>query len=324
MGAFATNCVALRFSASAAEFTYKLATPTPPTAPVTLRALDAATRINRDSGGRIEIQVYPNQELGGDLELLTQVRLGAVEFYTTGNTNLASLVPAAGLDSLPFIFSSYDDAWRASDGAMGKYVRAEILKTGLFPFEKTWDAGFRQIVSSLRPIVSPDDLKGLRIRVPSSPVLIALFKTLGASPTPLSYKDIYPSLQTHLIDAVDTGYTIVESGKLYEVLKYASETNHVWTGDSIVGNLAAWQRLPQKLRDIIERRFDEAALMERSDQRSSEVSSLGQLRKQGLIYNKADLPALRTVIRRAGLYAQWRSSFGTDAWAALEKSVGTL
>jgi TRAP-type C4-dicarboxylate transport system substrate-binding protein len=182
----------------------------------------------------------------------------------------------------------------------------------------------RQVLNRVRPITVADDLKNLKIRVPESPTLIAVFKAFGATPTPLNYKDVYVGLSTKLIDGAEMGYFAVESGKFYEVMKYASVTNHAWTSNSLLASMTAWQRLPQKLRDIAKRRFDEAADLERRDMERLDATLTTQLTAQGMVFNRADVATFRAAIRNAGLYGQWRTTFGPEAWAALERATGPL
>src|SRR5258708_5643607 len=166
-GAFATICIP-RYHGNAAEFTYKFHDDGNDASPLTRRALEAAAKILRESNGRMEIQVYPNEVLGGDQAVLGQVRLGAVEMAVIGNGNLSNLVPATALTGLPFIFGNLEEALRACDGALGDYVRSEISKAGLYPFRRIWDAAFNEISNNVRPINTPDDLKGLKIKVAAS------------------------------------------------------------------------------------------------------------------------------------------------------------
>ena len=243
VSAFGSICIP-RFPGNAAEFSYKLSTDVAANAPLTARALEAGARMYRESNGQFELKVYPNSVLGSDPDVLQQVRVGTTEFTQIGNAIIASLVPVAGLDGLGS-YPTYDAAWSATDGALGNYIRAAIAKAGIYTFSKTWDGSLRQIMNNTRPVNTPDDLRGLKIRVAQSPVSIALFRGLGATPTPLAYRDVYTSPANHLVDGVEMGYYIVEDGKLYEVLKYASGTNHVWTAIAMIANADAWQRLPR-------------------------------------------------------------------------------
>src|SRR5581483_3981120 len=101
--------------------------------------------------------------------------------------------------------------------------------------------------------------------------------------------------------------------KFYEVVKYGATTNHIWSGVTMIINAAAWERLPKPLRDTVEHRFDEAAMLERKDQQKSDASAVTELQQKGMLHTKADFASFRTVVRKAGLYAQWRSSFGSEA-----------
>src|SRR4051812_29638942 len=147
----------------AAEFSYKLATGQDPTHPINLRAQQALDRIREATGGRLEIRLFPANQLGSDTDLLAQVRNGSVEFFNLATSILATYVPAASLPNTGFAFKDYAAVWSAMDGGLGTYVRDEIAKTPILTVSKVWDNGFRQITSSTREIRTPADLKGFKI-----------------------------------------------------------------------------------------------------------------------------------------------------------------
>lgn len=159
-------CAILTRPASAAEFVYKFATGQDPTHPVNVRAQEAIQRILEATSGRLEIRLFPANQLGSDTELMTQVRSGGVEFFNQSSSILATLVPSAGLVNTGFAFTDYDSVWKAMDGDLGTYIRTQIAKTPIMAVSKAWDNGFRQVTSSGREIRSPDDLKNFQIRVP--------------------------------------------------------------------------------------------------------------------------------------------------------------
>ena len=161
--------------ARAAEFTLKLANNSPLTHPQTIRQQEAADRIKAATNGAVEIQLFPNNQLGSDTDMLSQLRSGAIDFFTLSGLILATLVPAASINGIGFAFKDYDTVWKAMDGKLGAHVRSEIDKRGLIAFEKMWDNGFRQITSSSHPIKTPADLKGFKIRVPVSPLWTSMF-----------------------------------------------------------------------------------------------------------------------------------------------------
>jgi TRAP-type C4-dicarboxylate transport system substrate-binding protein len=174
-----------KFGASRAaepEFAYKFGNSLPDTHPLNQRLAEAAAAILRESGGRLDIKLFPNSQLGGDTDMLSQVRSGALEFISTAGLILSTLVPVAAINGVGFAFPDYASVWGARDGELGLHVRAAIAKLNLQPFDRVWDNGFRQITSSTRPINRPRDLEGFKIRVPVSPLYTSLFRSLGAGP----------------------------------------------------------------------------------------------------------------------------------------------
>src|SRR5580698_579348 len=150
--------------ASAAEFRLYFATGQDPSHPVNKRAQEAIDRIKAATNGRLEIRLFPANQLGSDTDLLSQVRNGGVEFFNQASSVLSTLVPAAGIVNTGFAFSDSDQVWKAMDGGLGKYVRAQIKKVGLITMSKPWENGFRQITTSTKAVNTPEDLKGLKLR----------------------------------------------------------------------------------------------------------------------------------------------------------------
>lgn len=156
--------------ARAAEFSYKFASNLPAPHPLNVRAGEAAARILEATGGRVEVRLFPNNQLGSDTDTLSQLRSGAVEFFTLSGLILSTLVPAASINGVGFAFKNYGQVWAAMDGKLGEYVRAEIGKRGLMAMDRIWDNGFRQTTTSTKPISTPADLRGMKLRVPVSPL----------------------------------------------------------------------------------------------------------------------------------------------------------
>ena len=312
----------IRYPAGAAEFNFKLGTDAPADQHYTRRLIEAAAKIKAESGGRLEIAVFPNNQLGNEVSLLLQVRSGAIELTASSGIVLADIAPVAGMSTLPFLFASAKEALSTMAGPFGRYVRSAISKINVYPFEQDWSSGFRQMVNSVRPIVTPEDLRGLKIRSPISPVVTALFRAFGASPTPLGSNDMYVALQTHVVDGVELPLPVIVVYKIYEVQKYVSYTNHIWTSHTILANADAWQRLPRNLRDLAERYINQGANLDNADVPKLEAEAEGTLRNQGMIFNRPNLAPFRAVVQRAGLYSQWRESYGPQAWTLLEHSLG--
>jgi TRAP-type C4-dicarboxylate transport system substrate-binding protein len=198
--AWATGIIG-RPARAAAEFDFKLGVDTPDEHPLTRRLVEAAHDIATKSSGRVNVTVFSNSQLGGDPEMLSQVRAGGIELMAAPSLTLSILVPLSGLPSIGFAFQSYDQVWAAMDGGVGDLVRDAITKTGIVPMKKMWDNGFRQITSSSsRQLNSVEDLKGFKIRVPVTALLTSLFSGLGALPSSISYSELYSALQTHIVE----------------------------------------------------------------------------------------------------------------------------
>jgi len=309
----------------AAEFVYKYGNQVPASHPMTIYAQRAADRIKEETSGRLEIQLFPNNQLGGDTDMLSQLRSGALEFFTISPVVLSNLVSVASISGIGFAFPDYETAWRAMDGDLGAFVRAEIAKAGLTAMDKIWDSGYRQVTTSTKPINSADDLKGLKIRVPVTPLWSSMFKALGAAPASINFSEVYSALQTKVVDGQETPLVSIKAAKLYEVQKYCSLTNHVWDGYWFTANTRAWQRLPADLREIAARNFDKAADEQRLENKRLNESLRGELEKGGLAFNApSDPKSFRLVLTKAGFYAEWRSKFGAEAWKQLEKYANEL
>jgi tripartite ATP-independent transporter DctP family solute receptor len=256
--------------------------------------------------------------------MLSQLRSGAIEFFTMSGLILSTLVPAASINGIGFAFPDYDTVWKAMDGELGAYVRAQIAKANLIAMEKIWDNGFRQTTTSTRPIVTPADFKGLKIRVPVSPLWTSMFKAFDAAPASINFNEVYSSLQTKVVEAQENPLAIISTAKLYEVQKYCSLTNHMWDGFWFLANRAAFERIPQDLRAIVVKNINAAGVAERGDVAKLNAGLQSDLAAKGLVFNTPDPVPFREALRNAGFYSEWKGKYGEEAWAILEKSVGKL
>jgi TRAP-type transport system periplasmic protein len=320
VGSMATTLV----HAQTAEFKLKFASNLPVVHPLNVRAKEAADAILKESGGRVDIQIFPNNQLGSDTDMLSQVRSGSIDFFTLSGLILSTLVPVASINGIGFAFKDYDQVWAAMDGDLGAHVRAAIAKANLVAFDKIWDNGFRQITSSTKPINSPADLKGFKIRVPVSPLWTSMFKAFDASPASINFSEVYSALQTKIVEGQENPLAIIQTAKLYEVQKYCSLTNHMWDGFWFLANGKLWERMPADLKAIITKHINAAALFERDDVRRLNNSVEVELKVKGLAFNNVNTDAFRATLKKAGFYSDWKSKYGADAWTVLEKYSGKL
>jgi len=310
--------------AQQAEFTYKYANNLPDVHPLNVRAKEMAAAIKTETNGRFDLQIFPNNQLGSDTDMLSQIRSGGVEFFTLSGLILSTLVPAASINGIGFAFADYDMVWKAMDGDLGGYVRKEINKAGLAVMDKIWDNGFRQTTSSTKPINGPDDFKGFKIRVPVSPLWTSMFKAFDAAPASINFSEVYSALQTKVVEGQENPLVLISTAKLYEVQKYCSLTNHMWDGFWFLANRRAWEKMPEDVRTVVAKHINAAAVNERADTAKLNATVREDLTAKGLLFNQPPVDAFREKLRSAGFYAEWKGKYGDEAWALLEKSVGKL
>jgi TRAP-type transport system periplasmic protein len=308
----------------AAEFTIKLGNDLPATHPMNVRLQEVLPKILEDSHGKLEVRIFPNNQLGGDTDMLSQVRSGALEMVSMSGNILSTLSKVMALYGVAFAFPDYAHVWSALDGDLGAYLRAEVKKLGLHALDKVWDNGFRQITTSTKAINGPEDLKGFKIRVPVSPMWTSLFTSLGASPTGINFSEAYSALQTHIVDGQENALPLIEIAKLYEVQKFCTITNHMWDGFFYLVNGQVWGKLPPDLQEVLSRHMNAACLKERDDLLKLSQTVEEKLKGHGMVFNRADPAKFRAVLSKAGYYKKWKDTYGADAWSLLEKYSGPL
>jgi tripartite ATP-independent transporter DctP family solute receptor len=309
----------------AAEFVFKWGTNVPRAHPLNVHAQRAAEAIRHETNGRFDLQLFPNNELGGDTSMFSQLRSGELECFTLSGVNvLSGLVPAAAIHGVGFAFPNYDAVWKALDGKLGLYLRTQIEKSGLVVMEKIWDNGFRQITTSTKPIGRPADLQGLKLRVPISALWVSLFQSLGAAPGGIDFSEVYPALEAKIFDAQENPLAIISTARLYEVQAYCSLTNHMWDGWWFLVNRRAWERLPPFIQEIVSRNLNAAAVEQRRDVANLNSKLKDDLVASGLVFNEVDPAPFQEKLRKSGFYVQWRSKFDEEAWSLLEQVTGRL
>lgn len=310
--------------AQQAEHSFKWANNIPATHPSTVRIKEAADAIRAESKGKVDIQLFPNNQLGGDTDMLSQVRSGAIDFFPLSGLILQTLVPVAAINGLAFAFKDYPTVWAAMDGELGAFVRAAIGKVNLHVFDKCLDNGFRNITTSTKPINTAADLQGFKIRVPVSPLWTSMFKAFGAAPASINFSEVYSALQTKVVEGQENPLAIIEIAKLYEVQKYVSMTGHMWDGQWILANGRRWQSTPADVQALITKHVTDAVVKQRDDIRRLNNSIEAQLKAKGMVFNYPDVKSFRDALSKAGFYKEWRAKFGDEAMAKLEKYSGKL
>jgi TRAP-type transport system periplasmic protein len=316
--AFATIGV-VRAPAKAAQFDFKCGSAYTRDDPSSVRLTQMWRAIERESGGRIHTEFFPNGVLGGAPAMLSQLRLGAINFLIIGG-GLNGVVPASNICYLGFAYKDADDANRVYDGPVGAYVRNEAATKGMHILRTIWESEMRQVGSNSHPIRNPDDFRGFKIKVLGQ-VSVDVFKTLGAIPIELPLGEAYTGLQTRLIDGEDSTLDAIYTQRLYEANKYVSLTNHGWGGQWLAVNADSWKSLPPDLQEIIERNNTKYARLNHRDVKLELASIADKLTRLGITINTGvDQAPFRARLR--SYYEYWSNAFGPTAWGLLQSSLG--
>lgn len=308
--------------ARAADFTLKFSTTEPVETPINVRGRQAFDRIRKETNGRVDIQLFPSNILGGLTAVVSQMRAGAVAFVPTDPLALSNIVPAAGIAGVGFAWKDVAQGFVAMDGEFGDYLRKEIRAKGIYVFDRMFDIGMRNVTSYPRAIVSPDDMVNFKIRTPPGKLSLELFRAFGASPVPLNFSEVYTGLQTHIIDGQENPLFLIEAGHLFEVQRYLSLTSHQWWGYFVLANQDVWSGIPRDLQAIITKHFNQYISEQRRDNALLNATLLDKLKRRGMIVNKTEQGPFRAKL--GNFYKNAKAEFGGTAWALLEKYSGKL
>src|SRR6266852_559182 len=281
--------------------------------------------VRAETNGRVETVVHAenNKIAGGDPEALKKLLAGEIQFFTLMGGIIGTVVPVAEAQQVPFAFKSAPEAHKAIDGALGAYVGEEMAAKGMYLFPVAgFDNGMRQVTTVARPVNTPADLAGVKIRVPPGQMIFDTFQAFGAEPVTTSANLIYDSLKSGKVGAQENPLAILENFRIYEVVKYVSMTNHMWSGFNQMAHLATWRSLPEDIKDVITRNVTKYVRQQRIDQGNVNASLRDRFIAAGLVFNEVDQAPFRA--RLANVYATWKDKLGSKCWTLLEAEVGKL
>ena len=290
-----------------------------------VRLVEMWEAIRKETNGRVEAQVFPmnNGIAGSDPAALKLLIAGDIQFFTLMGGILGTVVPVAEVQQVPFAWRTAPDAHRAIDGPLGAYVIGEMAAKGIHGFAVGgFDNGMRQITLANRPITAPADLKGIRMRVPAGEMVADTFRSFGSEPIVINSADIHSALKAGKVDAQENPLALVNNFRLYEVVKYVSMTNHMWSGFNQMAHGPTWSKLPADIRTAIDRNVTRSVRLQRADQERANSTLRPELEKRGLVFNEIDPAPFRKQL--AGFYAKWKERLGSKCWSLLEDTTGRL
>ena len=252
----------------------------------TISQLFADTVAERTNGD-VRITVFPADQLGKQLEVVEGTMLGTQDLFLVSDTVLSNWIPDMGILNLPFLFSSLDDVHKVLEGPVGEKLAAQMEPTGAVVIG-WWMGGMRHITNSKQPITQPSDLEGLKIRVPEGEVFVETFKALGASPTVISFGELYTALQLGTVDAQENPPAHILTQKFFEVQDYVSRTNHIYLGSPLIMNKRLLDSLPEGHRTVLLDTAREMAAVHLEMVNELEAEQWRQLEGYGMKINDPD------------------------------------
>ena len=257
-----------------------------------------AELVKQKSGGKMQVKVFPNGVLGGDVQALSAVQGGTIDFTAMNSGILQTQVKEFAIFDFPFMFESGKEADVVLDGAFGKKL-ADLLPAKNLVNLAYWELGFRELTNSKRPINKMEDIAGLKIRVIQSPIYIDTFNALGANSVPMPFTEVYTALEQKIIDGQENPFSVIETSKFNEVQKYLTVTNHMYNPQSVLASKKKWDALTKDEKDVLTSTMLEATKWQRENSRKLAEESLTNLKKSMTVnvLSAEELTKIRTKIK---------------------------
>lgn len=240
-----------------------------------------AARLREKSGGTVDLQIFPNGQLGSETECIELLQQGSIALTKTSTAPLESFVPDLAIFGVPYIFRSEDHFWKVIHSDMGKQLLREGEPKGIYGL-CYYDAGARSFYTVTKPILTPDDLNGLKIRVQQSKTAMDMVQSLGGNPTPIAFGELYTALQSSMVDGAENNPPSFFSNRHYEVCKHYSLDEHTRVPDMLMISTKVWEEISPTVQRWIQESADESAEYERKLWRAETTRLLEQIKQQGV------------------------------------------
>ncbi len=264
----------------------KLAHSASPQSLIALSAEEFARRANDRLGARARVVVFGSAQLGSDEAVLNKLKLGTVDIGLN-STVMESVVEEFALFEMPYLVQGRDHMRRIEQEVFWPSLAPRAEAAG-YEILALWENGFRHVTNNTRAIVTPSDLEGIKVRTPSSPWRLKLFREFGANPAPLPFADLFLALQTGLMDGQENPLSNVVTAKLDEVQTYLSLTGHVYSPAYVTAGAESWAGLPDDVRTVLEETAREMQDFAYATAERLDAAFLEQLRESGMLVNEAD------------------------------------
>ena len=283
-----------------------------------------AEEVEKLSGGKMKVRAIGAAALGPDVQQQQALIGGAQEMMVGSTATLVGIVKEMALWDTPFLINSAKEADALLDGPVGQKVMDKLQDKGLVGLVY-WENGFRNLTNNKRAVAKLEDFDGIKLRVMQNPVYLEAFKTLGANAVPMAFSELFSALETKAVDGQENPYNTILSSKFYEVQKYVTATNHVYSPWIVLVSKKYWDSLSKDEQQVLQKAAIKSRDFERKDTREEAVRALGELQAKGMQFNKlapAETAKLRDKLTRvnAGIAAQ----VGMDLWQETQGQLARL
>jgi tripartite ATP-independent transporter DctP family solute receptor len=287
--------------------------------PVHIEADKMVKRIAERTNGAVKINIFPNNQLGSPVDTAQQTRLGAIDMILMNPANIESISKAVGVINIPYQFDSYEHAHRTLDVTARDWITQQLATAG-FAWIANFEWGFRALSNSRRPVNTPDDVKGMKVRVPPELAIKAAFEALGANTQTVAFQEVYLALANKTVDGQDNPVGTTFAAKFFEVQSHIALTRHIYASIMFAANPRAWQnKLNADQRKIISEEATAAGAAARKGVRDLEEDYLARMQKAGVAITRPDVKPFRDKMGPA--YEVLRKNLGDDTWNAWAKMV---
>jgi tripartite ATP-independent transporter DctP family solute receptor len=283
-----------------------------------------AEEVEKRSGGKMKVRAIGAAALGSDVQMQQALIGGAQEMMVGSTATLVGITKEMALWDAPFMFSNAKEADALLDGPVGEKVKAKLPEKGLVGLVY-WENGFRNLTNSKRPVARMEDLNGLKLRVMQNNVFLETFNTLGTNAVPMAFSELFTALETKTVDGQENPYNTILSSKFFEVQKYLTVTNHVYSPWIVLASGKWWNTLSKDEQNVLVEAAKVSRDFERKDTREEGAKALAELKAKGMQVNElpfAEASRMRNKLTR--VYATIGANVGMDLWIEAQNELAKL
>lgn len=265
----------------------KLAENQPEDYPTTIGDKEMARIVEEKTNGRIKIEVYAGGQLGDEKSVIEAIQMGGLDFARVNAQPLSDFAKTLRVLSLPYLFENEDHLWKVLNGPIGEEILDTLEDSDMIGLTY-YDSGTRNFYNSKREVKTPADMKGLKIRVQQSELMVGLVEALGASATPMPYGEVYSAIQTGVIHGAENNWPSYDSSSHYEVAKYFTLDQHTMTPEVVIASKATWDKLSDEDKAIIKEAARASQDVQRKAWKEYEEKSIAKVKANGNIITEVE------------------------------------